>query len=324
MSSQAIHTIVLPTRPQPDTLAAIFILRLFGTTKFPGIEKAEIAIVQTVDSGAGDSFEAQGSLLLDIGNGRFDHHNKFPKTTASRLVAEYLGVADIPALAKLLEYAQRDDFFGRGTISTDPLDRAFGLSALVAALNKQFPKDPNAVARAVEPLFSAHYHEEVQRTEALPQEFEEKKLRGEVIEFDVRQRGKKLRVAMVVSNNPSLAGYLRSQQGGKYDVVLQRSETGYTNILTRPAKHIDLRDLAATIRIKEAEKGRIDLPETPYFEFTKSGRHPKIKEWYYDRATNSLQNGGLNPQEVRPTRISWEEFRQVLTEGLGSSHLPTE
>ncbi len=36
------HTIVLPVRPQPDTLVAIFLLKEYGEVKFPGIKNAKI------------------------------------------------------------------------------------------------------------------------------------------------------------------------------------------------------------------------------------------------------------------------------------------
>lgn len=314
MESQEVREIVLPTRPQPDTLVAIFILKTFGEKVFPGVGAAGISVVSVLGEGSEKEYEEKGTLLLDIGGGRFDHHNRVPQTTTSKLVAEFLGVADHPALAKLLEYAQRDDFYGKGTVSADPLDRAFGLSALVAALNKEYPKHPEKVLSAVLPLLEAHYHEEQRRTDELPKELEEKRANGKTVEFEVRQHGKKLKVIMIHSDNPSLAGFLRSALGGKYDIVLQRSATGHTNILTRPAKHVDLRSLAAAIRLKEAEKRMLDLPETPYAEFTQSGRIDAIPQWYYDRATNSIQNGGLNPQGVEPTSITWEEFEILMRE----------
>jgi len=308
--------IALPSRPQPDTLVSIFLLKMFGRDVFPGIEDAVCEVRPAIEAGSEARWESQGILLLDLAGGKFDHHNKTHKTTTTRLIAEYLGVLDEPALAKLLEYTQRDDFFGRGTVSDDAIDRALGLSGIIAALNKQFSKDPNRVCEAVLPLLSAHYAEERRRTGELPQEFESKKQNGDVVEFEVKQKDKKLRVVMVKSDNPSLAGFLRSTIGGKYDVVLQRSEKGHTNILTRPAKRIDLRDVAALIRLKEAEIRETPLENVTLADLTRPGRFTKVKEWYYDRATNSVQNGGLNPQDVEPTKIPWEGFQELMSDGL--------
>ncbi len=308
--------IILPTRPQPDTIVAIFILKKFGQERFPGIRNAVLDFWQVLPDGATEtSLDANGTILIDLGGGRFDHHGKQIQTTASRLIAEYLGIADDPALAKLLAYAERDDFFGKGTISNDPLDRAFGLSALVAALNKSLVKTPARVVDAVLPLLVAHHNEEHKRAHELPQEFQEKLQAGLAETFQVKQRDKKLNVVIVNSDNGSLAGYLRSQNGGKFDIVAQRLSSGHVNILTRPAKHISLQSLAVLLRLGElTQVGQ--QSSLPVADLAQTGRVKEVPEWYYDPATNSIQNGGLNPREVRPTKINQEHFRKILALGL--------
>ncbi|MEK9177385.1 MAG: hypothetical protein AAB923_03750, partial [Patescibacteria group bacterium] len=207
------------------------------------------------------SLEDKGVLVIDIGGGPFDHHASREKTTASALVAGELGVLEIPALQKLLAYAKRDDFFGKGTISTDALDRAFGLSGLVVNLNKRFPDDPGKVFSLVAPLIEAHYVEEMRRTEELPREFEAKMSAGEVETDTIRQGDKNLKAVILSSDNVSLPGYLRSQQGGRFDIVLQWLSSGHANILTRPTKRPDLRGLVRTIRMKEIEIRGEKLPD---------------------------------------------------------------
>lgn len=317
-------TIVLPTRPQPDTLVAIFILKKFGEDRFPGIKEAEVDVWQTIPDGATEqNLDTKGVLLIDIGGGRFDHHAAKEQTTASNLIASYLGVLENLALAKLLAYARRDDFYGKGTISTDTLDRAFGLSALVANVNKVLAKEPERVVEVFMPLLVAHYKEEVRRTEEMPREFEEKMRTGRAEIFEVRQRGKKLKVVIVESDNASLPGYLRSQLGGKFDVVAQWLPSGHVNILTRPAKHISLSMLAALIRSEEAVRSGTDI-EMNESDLMKSGRMAAIPEWYYDPATNSLQNGGINPKDISPTHISKSDFKNMLIVGLSESGFNAE
>lgn len=308
--------IVLPTRTQPDTLVAIFLLKKFGENRFPGIRDAEIDFWQVLPQGeTEDSLMRKGIIVMDLGGGRFDHHAKMPKTTASNLIAGYLGIKEDASLAKLLEYAERDDFYGKGTVSTDPLDRAFGLSALIAALNKSLVKNPGRVVEIVMPIFIAHHNEEMKRTEEMPKEFQERRSRGEVAAFEVRQRDKKLKVVVITSESGSMAGYLRSKNGGAYDVVAQWLPSGHMNILTRPTKRVDLRSLAAVIRIEEATRAGLEL-EMDIRGLARFGRIKEIPEWYYDPATNSIQNGGLNPKEIPPTKISKEDFRKVLELGL--------
>ena len=311
-----ITTIVLPTTLQPDTLAAIFLLKKFGEEKYPGIKTANVAIWQVVPEGESpDSLEKKGYLLIDVGGGKFDHHTKPKGATASLLVAHDLEIIEKPALCKLLEYARRDDLFGRGTVSVDPIDRAFGLSALIYNLNKSCVGNPDRVVEVIMPVLAGHYNEEVRRTEELPKEFEEAKQANKVRMIEVRQRDKKLSAVFIESDNGSLAGYLRSGLGGKFDIVVQKATTGHVNILTRPTKRPDLRSLACLVRIREAEFAHITLEED-LSSLCRPARHPMVKEWYYDHATNSLQNGGLHPKEILCTKISWDEFPHIVELGL--------
>lgn len=311
-----ITTIVLPTTLQPDTLAAIFLLKKFGEEIYPGIKTASIAIWQVVPEGENsESLEKKGYLLIDMGGGRYDHHTKLKGATASLLVASDLGVVEKPALSKLLEYARRDDLFGRGTISEDPIDRAFGLSALIYNLNKSCVGKPERVVEIIMPVLAGHFNEEVRRTEELPKEFAEARESGKVRTIDARQRDKKLSVILIESDNGSLAGYLRSMAGGRFNIVVQKMSTGHVNILTRPTKRPDLRSLVCLIRVREAEMSGHQLEED-LSSLYRPARHPSVKEWYYDRATNSLQNGGLHPKEIPATKISWDEFPQLVELGL--------
>lgn len=314
--SKTYTQIILPTRPQPDTLVAIFILKKFGEEAFPGIREAKIDFWQVMPAGeTEESLDKKGVILIDLGGGRFDHHGTKSKTTASDLISSHLGISDDPSLAKLIEYARRDDFYGKGTISPDPIDRAFGLSSLIAVLNKSLVKNPAKVVDIILPILIAHHNEELKRTKELPEEFEKKLSAGEADVFPVKQRDKKLKAVIVNSESGSLAGYLRSQNGGKFDVVAQWLPSGHVNILTRPTKRIDLRSLAALLRLEEATASGSEL-EIGVRDLARFGRIKEIPEWYYDPATNSIQNGGLNPKEINPTKITREKFRKIVELGL--------
>jgi len=316
LERESITKIILPTRIQPDTLIAIFLLKTLGGYLFTNIDKSEIACWSLMPEGeTPDTLRQKGVLLLDLGGGAFDHHGKTPPTTSSDLIAEYLGMKELPALSKLLEYARRDDLYGKGTISNDPLDRAFGLSGLMAALNKNYKDTPGKIVDILLPLIEAHYQEEHRRTEELPREFKEKEAGGAVIMFQVNQKNKSLKVVMIESSNPSMPGYLRSQGGGAYDVVAQTLPSGHTNILTRPVKKVDLRSLVAMIRNSE-----FLLLKKPYdsdmHKLAQSGRLEELPQWYYDPATNSLLNGGVNPQHVEATKIQKAQLHKILELGL--------
>lgn len=308
--------ILLPTRAQPDTIIAIFILKQFGESKFSGVNKAGYDVMPRMPDGKTEpDLAAEGHLLIDVGGGIFDHHNKPFQTTASNLVAEFLGEKGNPALTKLLQFAERDDFYGKGIISNDPLDRAFGLSGLIGALNKKYVNNPGQVIDLILPILEAFYLEENKRAFEMPKEVEEKLKNNKAQEFYVRQRGKNLKCMFIETDNTSMAGFLRSKGGGGYDVVALRLATGHTNVLTRPLQKVDLRSLIVLIRIQEAEAKGIALGDDPK-KLASTGALQEIPEWYYDPATNSLLNGGPNPQDIEPTTIDSFEFKKLLEVGL--------
>lgn len=306
--------IILPTRPHPDTILGIFLLKNFGKEKYPGIEGAGLEIWQELPKNETSvSLEEKGILVLDLGGERFDHHQR--GKTLSQLVAEDLGISEDPALQKLLIYGERDDKFGLGTISSDSLDRAFGLSGLIASLNKAIPENPEKVIDAIAPLITAHYLEEKKKTEELPKELKDKLEAKKAEIFEVKQGDKKLKIIILESDNLSMAGWLRSSESERADVVCQKVSSGYVNILTRPLKRVDLRWLAAYLRNEETKLRGRQLKYSA-FDLMKPGKIYEIPEWYYDRATNSMLNGGTNPKGIEPTAIALEEIKEIIKKAL--------
>lgn len=300
--SQAINRIVLPTRPQPDTIAAIFLLQKFGTTLFPGVETATV----TVNPNA---IPTEGHLLIDVAGGELDHHGT--NKCATELVAEKLELSDKPEFRNLIAYARRDDTKGQGTISKDILDRAFGLSGLIAALNKKHTTDTNTIINIVLPLLEAQYSSSFEHYVALPKLVSELTERNTFVAHTVQKPMRNMKLAFVESDHISLVGYLRSNSGGTYRVVAQRRSTGHVNILTKQDPKIDLSRLIAIIRLRELQLNESDtaIDETSLFV---TATHEAVPNWYYDTATNSLLNGGVSPEAIAPTIIPWPEMQQII------------
>src|SRR3989344_1913801 len=304
-------TILLPTRPQPDTIVAIFLLKMFGNTRFPGIEHTRIEVNPMAPTESFDALEAKHILAIDLGGGPLDHHGT--DRCASELVADLLKISGNPALAKMLAYAKRDDAFGKGTVSSDPLDRAFGLSGLIASLNKQFPGQAQKIVEIILPLLEAHYDASHKHLIELPAAVEEKKRSGEYTEVHVKQGGKHLKVAFVISDEPGMVTYLRSFQGPRADIVVQKSEQGNRIcIVTRQERKVKLAVVAALIRMKEAELRGVKLPENSSY-WSQDGKISELPMWYVDPATNSILNVGT-PADDSP--IPWSEIQRLVSKGL--------
>lgn len=307
-----IHTICIPTRPQPDTIVAIYLLKTYGKEILPHIETATYKILSQLEPEKTEfDYLQQGILLLDVGGGNLDHHSKKEQTTASALVAEFLQIERNKTIEKMLAYAKRDDFYGKGTQSDDPLDKAFGLSGLIAVLNKQYEHDIAKVIDIVLILLEAHHYQEKKRVEEFPIEIQQLKKEGKFEEVEVKHKNNTLKVCFIESDNVGLPGYLRAVDGGRFDIVVQRRSTGHVNILTKPLKKPDLRKVAEGIRVEEYSLKYNKKPET-IDRFQSIARIEEVPEWYYDTATNSLQNGGVNPKGTGATKIDWSSIKTIV------------
>ena len=312
------HTIVFPTRPQPDTLIAVLILKELGSELFENVQDIQYEVIPQLPEGQTEKSMAKaGKILIDVGKGIFDHHSKPFPITASNLITLFLGQEKNKALSKFLQLAERDDFFGKGTISDDPLDRTFGLPGVLSALNKDNVDNPKNVFQIMLPILQSIYKEEIRRAFELPKELEEKISQGKAQMFKTKHRGTQLKCIYIETDNTSMAGFLRSHKGGNYDVVALRLSAGHTNILTRANPHlkIDLRSLAVLIRVEEASARGISLNED-----TNALSLPtiisEIPMWYYDTATNSLLNGGPNPKDIEATIIDSFVMIKLIEVGL--------
>jgi hypothetical protein len=305
--------IVMLPRLQVDAIVSCFLLQYFGDELFPGIKDAEYLFWVDLPEGKNAAeLEAEGYILLDIGKGRFDHHvvaAGMGEQCMSEIVAKHLDVNKKPAIKKLIEYARRDDLEGRGTISKDPIDRAFGLSGLVNNLNRSLPDDQASVLRTVMPLLVAHYLEEKKRAEDLPAEYQEKIASGKASELMLQTPRGPVKAAMIETDEIAMAGYLRAQRG--IDIVMQKMSSGHVNIITQQKKMFDLSLIARFLRIAEAEEKGTPLTVTEE-ELSQPGRVAGIEEWYFDARARTIQNGGIRPQWTKPTGLSLATVAEIV------------
>src|SRR3989344_3257007 len=312
-----VTTIVMYPRPQPDTICAYFLLKQFGEEQHPGISEAKLEFWNQVrPEKTPAEWEQAGYLLIDLGGGKFDHHRDDHATkseTAATLVAKHLGVSTDPALRKLLTYVKRDDLEGRGIVSKDILDRAFGLSAIIMNLNRDYPAHPDFVVDTVYRIFLAHFHEEYRRKVLIPKEWQELQQQGRAIRLNVATPARPLHVVLVESDSKTLVGFLRAVKSVQADLVVQRQSTGHTNIVTNQNKGIrlDLRPVAEVVRRLEAKRKSLDISGFNHDQLQKPGRLEGLEEWFYDNAANTLQNGGAAAEGITPTRITLPEMQRI-------------
>ena len=157
------------------------------------------------------------------------------------------------------------------------------------------------------PLIEAHYYQEYQKHQSLPQEYAQALETGLAQEFTATQLGKQLKVVLLKSDNLSLTGFVRSRAVGG-DLVIQRASTDHVNFVTNQKTQLKLHELAKTIKLLEAEKNNISLLIDSLEELFLPGKTPGLPHWFYDTRANTLQNGGMNPGSVPPTALSDEDL----------------
>jgi hypothetical protein len=312
-SNKTMWKIVTLPRVQIDALIACFLLVRFGEERFPGIKDAEYLFWINIPEGkTAPELEKEGYILLDMGGGIFDHHTGQDgkrEKCMSQMVAEHLGIHKSQSIRKLLEYARRDDLLGKGTISNDPIDRAFGLSGLVSNMNRALPDDQELIIKTVMPFFIAHHLEEKKRSEDLPREYEEKIKIGKAHEVSLQSVRGPIKMVMIETDEIAMAGYLRAQRS--IDLVVQKMSSGHVNIITQQKKMFDLSQIAIFLRMAEAEEKDVPL-SLDGKELGVAGRIEGIDEWYFDTRARTIQNGGIRPQWTSPTRLPLVTIGEII------------
>ena len=315
---QPVHTIAIFPKIQADTATAVYLLKTFGEKEFPGISQAKVVFwTSPPKDKTPEQYEQEGYLLLDLG-GRFDHHASNKESgrrddCLSTIVARALGMEQSPILKKVLTWAKRDDLEGKGTVSADVIDRAFGLSGIIMNLNREFADKPETTLNMVMTILNVHVSEEYRRHIELPKEWETLKATAKAKDFSAHQGSADLRCVFVHSDTRALAGFLRAAH--KYDLVVVRRSTGHVSVVTKQERNLDFRPVVTSLRIMEALKKGMDInPQDP--KLSMSGTYPGIEEWYYDDAANTLQNGGINPQGIPATKLTDTEITEALIQGL--------
>jgi len=305
-----IHTIAMFPKLQPDTITALYILKTFGEPFFPGIRNAAVKFWTTTPNGESpQKLEAEGYLLIDLG-GMFDHHTEneasgSKKECLSTIVAKYLKVDTHPSLRKIIQWAKRDDLEGKGTISTDNLDRAFGLPGLIMNLNRLYPNDQHRTLDLIMPLIDAHVREEYKRNIELPRIWKSLLENHKAEIFFIKNGTQK--GAFVQTDDLAMAGFIRNKEDTK--IVITKNNSGHTNIITKQDSELDLKPLIKEIRLKEASIKNTSIDSN---KLTDPARVDGAEEWYYDTAANTLQNGGAHPQGVNPTHIPIEDVVNIV------------
>ncbi len=113
-------------RGHDDEYFGTWQMRFFGERMFPGVSSATLVFLRREFTKPQPGF-----MYIGVGGGEFDEHRadgRLPDTCAARLVAERLGIQDMPGIKELLAEVQYIDCFGNATPSQ--------LASLITAMHR--------------------------------------------------------------------------------------------------------------------------------------------------------------------------------------------
>ncbi|MBN2464442.1 hypothetical protein JXD38_02290, partial [candidate division WOR-3 bacterium] len=298
-------------RPHVDEIAAIWLLRKFGEQRFPGIGTATVeftSIRKLAEAGRKpEDYEAEGTLLLGIGGGRFDEHPTMDEgrkkdDCATTLVAKELGVSDDPSLAKILRFVRAADVEGNAS--------PFDISYVVKLLHARCPEEPHRVIEWALVAIEAKYQEQLRFFTVVKPEFDTK---AKVEEIEAGK--KRWRVVTVDSDEDGIHKYARSQFGARAAIVIQRRSSGNVAIFGNKQSGVDLREAAKLIRLAEREAKGLD-PAPANEKLLAEGYSPGAEEWFYHKQGQMLLNGSLTQTDVPPTRLGLDRIAELVKIGV--------
>lgn len=261
--------------PDVDAIVSAWFLIKYGKRKYgPEIRKAKVCFASKVPMG-------QKVISVDIPGGTFDHHGQEIDQCSADLVAEYLGISDVPELQKILRYTHINDTRGQ----SGPFDLA---QLLKAMRNSHSDEEIFKMGFSILDIF----YEEAHKFAEAEREFEQN---GRWIEMPVRDK-KKLKIALIHTNNRELQKWLRNEK--KADVVIVRNESGHVQIFLRSFNRKPLLDTAIIGNaLQSAEKDGLN------------------DKWFVKPVF--ILNGSETRKDVLPTTLNDDEILSAIIDAIG-------
>ena len=225
--------------------------------------------------------------------------------SASVIVAKDLKKADDKVFYWILQYAKKRRVADDGEIETK-----YDLSELVK-LAQRYDFNQDRLEEAVFIFLDAIWHKYKNFFIDCRRDYNSRETR--VAEIVLNEET--LVVTSVLSSNPEIAKYCRSQYGGNSAVVIKRDpDTGNTQIFFNQKFNLDPIPVAREIRRAERQaKGLEDNLGDE--ELGKQGKVQGSEEWFFDGF--QVLNGSHTAEE-KPTVLKREEVEKAVLRGLMS------
>ncbi len=288
-------------RPHLDEVLGYWMLQKFGGKQFPGVETAGLVFGQ-FDGKSAAQWEAEGALLLGVGGGRFDEHNRPGKErdeahSSASLVFRELRLYENRALDQIVDYVSRVDTKG----GAGPLD--LGRLAQKMFVLERDPKDViDFMITGIEVEYASltHYYLECARLFAAAAKRS----------FIGLPNGSTGKLAVVEIADPQIASYAR-KEGDMSVVVLRNPQTGWIQIFRNPRQGVCLDTVVKHLRIQERAAKGLEQP-LPVAVLTEEGTVAGAEEWYYDKPSGNIFNGTPSYPDTPLTSLELKDVVGII------------
>ena len=286
-------TIVTHHYPDVDAVTAVWLVKTF----YPDWEEADIAFVPAGETLGGKEADSEENILhVDTGLGQFDHHQTNDRTSAARLVFEYLREAgnlklgvrhphhhwNEKALDRLTMVVVDIDHFGHVDWPNPTADiYDFGLESMLDGW-KLLKKEENADREVTEwgmRAVDGIYHTFVNKVWA------EEEIKTKGILFDTVW-GKAIGIETMNDDTISLA-----QKQGCVIAIRKDPHKGYLRVKARPGSGVDL---------------------TPIYNQLK--KSDKEATWFFHVSKLMILNGSHKNPKMKATTLSLVEVIEIIKE----------
>lgn len=299
--------IIIPNKPQLDTICALYLLFHYGQDKFPGLRKAKIKFWDKASDPSNQEiaeFRKNNILPIEVGGGLFDHHNRENgrHETAAQLAAEFLGVAQNPELSALLGYIREDDLEG--------IHNRYGdFVHIIKNMYKQGHSPMEVLKFAMSILDVMQEAQKAWHIETA-KEFE-----AQCQILKTKRYNRRLKIGLIESDNLQICNFGIVAKG--MSAMIQKRSSGHVMIMTNKNHRIDLREAVAAIRKKELEAGgyakEIDVEKLKF-----EGKSVLVPNWYYHRSLNAFLNGSDALSNTEPTKVEFNTIARFIAYSIST------
>jgi len=296
--------VITHLRPHLDEIFAWWLLWYFGKNKFPNIRSAKL---EAMDSGF--PRESEGIILLGVGGGRFDEHasngNARSAKSCASLVAEFLGLSQVPEIKYVLGFVERNDNGDDEIKRRMPWD----LPNLVGAGYKAGRSQEYVTAVTfshLDDLFKCQrdFHRSVKRFKELSHE-------------RVLPSGAKivcLHGDLEQANSVAL-----SDAGGGADLFIWRNSHGIQIFSDQQSKIAQLGTVRLVAKLRfEEQKVAGAVKVSDWKLLSADGKLDDVPQWFFQRKAKCIYNGTLT-QSAPPTKLSLERIVALAEEAMTES-----